>query len=347
MAGSIVELPVTGLLLAMALALAPAQATDNRRCGDDDGNDRCAPAVQAKMLASYRLLPITAYTKAEVRRILFVDGYGNDVVALEFVRDAGRNPVVRVHFRSGPGLPAIAPLETELTLGQWSDVLALSQDMEKSFVKSEAGNEPDESIICLHSWVYWGTAIDPGQKSRSVVDNSCESTPMETFAWQAAKMAIAAFPHCDLLDRKLGRNDAALLASCSGLVGDRITAARVYNEAKGFRFLDDKDGGKLADLAAYQMTLDLQGTSFSGKDATAAWDRFFADGKTYFYWDEVSGLTSESARVIGGVIRRGGAEDRSEDLRADAVIDWEEDGSVFEIKSITVGAFRPYRQQSN
>lgn len=337
---------VMSLIAAMALAtVSPTRDT----CRDDDGNNRCSAAMQQKMRISYRLQPIGSYANAQVRRIFFVDGYGNDTVALEFIRGHGRGPVVRVQFRHIDGMVDVSPLEKELSLSQWADVLALSRDFDKSFVGATKakGKGTDEAItICLHSWVYWGEAIDPGGKPRSVVDNACNDPPVETFAWQAAKMAIAAFPHCDLLDRSLGRNDAALLASCSGLAGDRLSAARVFNAAKGFRFLDDKEGGQLAELAAYQLKLDLQGAAYAGKEATVAWDKIFADGNTYYYWDEARGIDAETAQVVGGLIRRGKADDGSDDQRADVSMTWEEDGSQFEISSITVGDFRPYRKSS-
>ena len=331
------------LIAAMALAaVVPMKDT----CRDDDGNNRCSTAVQKKMRAAYRLSPIESYAKAQVRRIFFVDGYGNDTVALEFVRAAGRDPVVRAHFPIVPGEPDVSPLEKELTLSQWSDVLALSRDFDKQFIQPKINEDADSISVCIHSWVYWGEAIDPGKKPRSVVDNACNDPPVETFAWQAAKMAIAAFPHCDLLDRTLGRNETALLASCSGLAGDRLAAARVFNDSKGFRFLDDKEGGKLAEFSDYEMKLDLQGTTYAGKDALAAWDSFFADGKTYYFWDEALGLNAETVKVAGRVVRRGTKDDGSDNQRADVTMTWEEDGSQFEIASITVGAFRPYREST-
>lgn len=338
------------MLMSMIAALTLATAAPAKdRCGDDDGNDRCSAAEQEKMRRLYRLESIATHANAQVRRIFFISGYGNDTVAIEFVRAHGRGPVVRVHFRHIDGMTDLSPIEKELNLSQWSDVLALSRDFDKSFAgpAKAKGKDSDEAItMCLHSWVYWGEAIDPGGKPRSVVDNACNDPPVETFAWQAAKMAIAAFPHCDLLDRSLGRNDAALLASCSGLAGDRLAAARVFNEAKGFRFLDDKQGGTLAELAGYQVKLDLQGTAYAGKEAEAAWDGLVADGNTYYYWDEARGIDSETVKVVGGVIRRGKAEGGSDDQRADVSMTWEEDGGQFEIKSITVGAFRPYREYS-
>lgn len=340
------------LSLIATLALSAAKPTTDP-CRDDDGKNRCLPAEQEKMRTLYRVAPIETYANAQVRRLFFVDGYGNDIVALEFVRAAGSGPMVRVHFRHIDGLADLKPLEEELTLSQWNDVLALSRDFEKSFAgpakasENGKGKGSDEAMtICLHSSVYWGEAIDPGAKKRSVVDDACNDPPIETFAWQAAKMAVAAFPHCDLLDRSLARNDASLLANCSGLAGDRLAAARVFNEAKGFRFLDDKQGGKLAELAGYQIKLDLQGAAYAGKEAEGAWDKIFADGNTYYYWDEARGIDSETVQVVGGIIRRGKAEDGSDDQRADVSMTWEEDGGQFEIESITAGVFFPYRKSS-
>ena len=233
-------------------------------------------------------------------------------------------------------------MEKELTASQWEDVLTLSRDFDKTFVKVKSG-DPDAIVMCIHPWVYLVEGIDPGDKPRSKVEDACDDPPMETFVWPAAKLARSIFPHCDLLDRSLGRNDATLLVTCSGLTGDKIAAARVFNDAKGFRFLDDKQGGKLKGVSDYEITLDVSGRKSAKQEAHDLWDQQFADGSTTFNYYSVHGLDAKTVRVNGELWRRGNLDDDADDQVADVEMMWAEDGSVFEVKSIKLSAFRLFK----
>lgn len=328
--------PVIAYLVASALALAPTPSKD--RCDVND-RDRCSAATQWETLSLYGIPPISSLTKAQVRRVFFVNGYARDIIALEFIRAAERSPVVRVHFPQDGGRK-IGPLEAELTADQWEDVVSLSRDFEKSYVRPKKDN-PDAIVLCIHPWVYWAEAIELDGQTRSKVGNACDDPPVELFAWPAAKLARSVLPQCNLIDRSLERNDATLLRTCAALTGDRITAARIFNTAKGFRFFDEEEGGNLDKISAYGFTLEQNGIKSEKKNARTVWDSFYTEKGTGFYYHSIHGLDAKTARVTGEIWRRGNLDMDDDDQVADVVMNWKEYGGTFEITSITIGAFQP------
>lgn len=256
------------LLLALALLADPLRD----RCLDDDHNNRCSAAKQEEMRALYRVPSIEAYAGATVRRIFYVDGYGNDTVAIEFIRAADKDPLVRVHFPKSKGEEPIAPIEQLLTLDQWQEIIDSSEHFDRQFAttapletKVRGKPEGEDIVLCIHSWVYWAEAVDVGKKARSTVNDACNDQPVEKFAWLAAKIARQALPFCAALDKKFSRNEATLLRSCSKLSGDRLAAAEVWNRANGLRSIDTPSG--MDDLPAYDLELDFQGTKLTRNEA--------------------------------------------------------------------------------
>lgn len=332
-----------GIMVAAAMAFGSAQG--QTKCNDDQGQNRCDEAVQKQMLARYRLQPIELQSNEILRRVFFVDGYGADTIALEFVRAPERSPVVKVYFPSEAGEPDIAPLEAPLTASKWSDVIDLSRDFDRDFTKvPEAKGGTDEVIVCLHGWVYWAESSDPGKESRSKVGRACDHPPMETFAWMAAKIAISAFPHCDLLVRSFARNDAKLLRGCSRLSGDKLAAAEVFNRAEGFRFID-RPGG-IDDLGYFDLALDFQGTKMSGDKAKEFWAEQVAGKRsTNFYYTSIHGLSEDRVIVRGELVRDSDTNGIVYE-RADVTMEWVADGGLFNLKLVTVGPFQPFTLQS-
>ena len=327
------------LIFAMALIADPLRDP----CRDDNGDDRCSAAKQAEMRALYRVPPIETYSNATVRRVFFVDGYGNDTVALEFVRAAEKDPVVRVHFPKVEGEAPGTPIEQVLTAQQWQQVIDASQYFDRQFAPKQTpeakGNYEDEAVICLHSWVYWAESIDRGEKPRSTVNDACNDQPVEQFAWLAAKVALRAIPFCNALDLKLSRNEAAVLRSCEGLTGDRIAAAEVWNRAEGFRSFDDRDFD-LERMASYPVELDYQGQQFKGQDAAKKWrEAMSAKNRPRYFYDGVHGQDAQRVTVPGGFIIWG---DGKIHQRAEVGMKWENEGDTFYLKSVKVGPYRPY-----
>lgn len=326
------------LTILAGMALSPQNVPDS--CRDDDGQDRCAPAKQAEMRALYGVAPIEKFAadKSQVRRVFYVDGYGNDVVAIEFVRAAGQDATVKVHH---PGDPV---MESKLSEGAWTDLIRRSAFFDRSFesVRQAAKKKSadDEMVICLHSWVYWVEGTGTGEKTRSRVDDACNDSPTEEFAWEAARSAVAAIPYCAALDRQFHRNEATLLGSCSSLRGDRLAAARVFNEAKGFRALDDRDSG-IAPFADYRVSLDWDGKVSTGDAAKTFWmSKLKENDQLNYFFDQVEGLTAENVLVKGNLYRHADGPTEIDEV-AHVEMMWEAAGPDVQIRSINVGPFRP------
>ena len=333
-------------LFLFALAMLADPLSDP--CRDDDGKDRCSAALQAEMRALYRVPPIESYDNAIVRRVFFVDGYGNDTVAIEFIRAAEKDPVLRVRSPHAKDENPAAPLEQLLTVEQWEQVLEASKNFDRQYAApsnskdtpAAAGEEGEEITLCIHSWVYWAEAIDVGVKRRSTVNDACNDQPVEQFAWFAAKLAVRAIPFCDALDARLSRNEATLLRACSYLTGDRIAAAEVWNEAEDFRFVDRPQFRGIDDLVAREFELDLQGKKTKNDSARSLWRSLVTqkDAPRFFY-DRIHGLNADTVIVPGGLIKE--LSDGKSYL-ADVEMRWEREGGTMALKSIKVGPYRPH-----
>ena len=326
-----------------AMALAPPQV--GRGCRDDRGQDRCAPAKQAKVRELFRVRPIESFSGSTMRRVFFVDGYGRDVVAIEFLREAQKDAVVRVHFPADKGSKPVAPIEQDLTGEDWRQILDASLHFDKVFasnpvLKSASRREKSENadiVLCLHSWVYWAEAIDPEAKPRSAISDACNKQPVEQFAWAAARVARQAIPSCAALDERYSRNDATLLGTCSILTGDRLAAAEVWNQGAGLRNVDTPGG--MDDLPAYDLLLDFQGTKRSHREAKEFWRSLMKQERSpRFSYYRIHGLSADRVIVSGDLIRDV-AEDKYE--LADIELSWQKDGGLFHLESIKVGPYLP------
>lgn len=333
---------MSALFLIMAMLADPLRDP----CRDDDMVDRCSPAKQAEVRALYRVPPIESYAGATVRRVFFVDGYGNDTVAIEFLRQPEKDPLVRVHFPRSNGEAPVAPIVQVLGSDQWHQVLAASENFDRQFAaaagpgqKGENEKGDEDIVLCLHSWVYWAEAIDRSAKARSTVNDACNDAPVEQFAWAAARIAISAFPYCNAIDPKLSRNDVTRLRSCARLAGDRLAAATVFNDANGFRLLDSPKHGGLDGIAAHDVELDFQGSRTTGEDARAFWRSLMSrENAPDFYYQGIHGLNARHAIVRGELVQ---AVSDNEYQRANVEMRWESDGETFDLKSMSVGPYRP------
>ncbi len=330
------------LSLIAAMAFAAANPTTDP-CRDDHLRDRCSAAEQDRMRKLYRVEPIRAFAAGTSRRVFYVDGYGNDVVAIEFLRMPERDPVLRVHFPTASGDKPVAPLQTILSVEQWKSIIDASEYFDRKFASKEpAKNAGDDDAItmCIHSWVYWAEATDPGEPSRSITDDACNDSPVEQFAWTAAKLARSLFPHCAMLDPRFSRNDATLLKTCLGLSGDRIAAAEVWNRAEAFGSVDSAGPtGGIDEFSDYDISLDINGSVTKRGSADAMWRSLFADKtkRPAFYYGSIKGIDAKTV-VVSGELYRAGDNDKGQ--VADVEMRWEKDGDSFSIAAIKVGPYK-------
>jgi hypothetical protein len=296
-------------LLTLAFALLPclvAAQTPSPDCRDDRMRDRCASAEQEKARALFGLDPIEAHAGRddEVRRVLYVDGYGYDLIAISAIRPRGRGAELRVHF-PGDDERIAGSLTGALPLELWRRI-----DTETGALSWAATSSPPspagQVVMCLHSWVYTLEAAIPGV--RRMTHGGCGNGSGREFATRLADMAVALFPHCAMLDGKRHRNSATRLRACGALSGrDRIAAARVMNGADAFRGIrGGVDAPRLAPYFAADATIDWSGEHSDPAAAASFWasrmgpaDKSFA----HLYIDRIEGVTPDRVRLLGTIGR--------------------------------------------
>ncbi len=286
------------MLAVLALLIAAPQARD---CTDDRGTDRCTAQALAAQRARYGLPPIEELTgaRAQVMRALFVDGYGREVVAVSFLREAGREP--RVEVRSGAataeGMTAAVPAT------MWEALTNDGRHFDR--VLAPAGGD---APICLHSWMTTVEAADATGVRRRTED-SCSGALAIAHADRLAQAAVTLLPACALLDPQRHRNAAARLARCTNLAGDRMAAAQAFNRFSSDAFSDPK-GQPIRHLFTEDAELAWPGgPAVRGSGPAAdAWARQTPGQR--FWVGRIVGETAERVRIEGWI--ETGAPDRPE-----------------------------------
>ena len=259
-AALLISLAGSSAVRAQEAALPPDEMEDvfARGCGDDRGVDRCARDVQARMYGLYGLeSPADLLAKGvTVRRALFVDGYGNDVAAISFVRHPGRSPMVEVRSPRGEGGPNGPPLTAAVGPEAWATVLARSRNFDQLLARElpqESSGGGGLANLCLHAWFVVVEAVDAPHVSPNVLAGTGSEdeardpslpveAPMEPgtvradaesacgdglavgYAFALADAALASLPECGSLALDDFRTVAALLGQCQRLGGDRLVA---------------------------------------------------------------------------------------------------------------------------
>lgn len=232
--------------LAMALFAPPAAAQNSEDfasgCADDSGADRCSDAAMKAWRDRYNLPTIEkmADDGATVRRVLYVDGYGRDMMAISAVRAKGQPPIIEIRQ---PRRGKDAPVVRSRPIGEtaWKGILTDSVSAHRQY-RPEARSGDEDISICLHAWVIGFEAADPrrlaqfvvGQRwldteSRSATASTCENGPIDIFSMKLADAAVGAFDECSGLDLARARNAVSLLNTCFGLSGDTVAAGHVLS----------------------------------------------------------------------------------------------------------------------
>lgn len=344
------------LILGFAPAKSPKPAKGQppaADCHDDDLVDRCSPEQQRRVRELFGVKPIEAHRDAgdQVRRAFYVDGYGNDVVAIAFIRPKGGDPTLWVHFPSEPDGKRPEPLRAPVTQEVWDGVLDRSRNFDRPL--AAPAPEPDapgmQTIsLCIHSWVYTVEATDPAEGEyspatlRRRTEDACDDGLAEPYATELQRAAVPLLPPCARLDRSLHRNEATLLSACRLLRGDRLAAAEVMNQLDRLRRAEGpEEVALIAGLFAYDARIDWAGEILDAKGgAAAAWARKLAEGgRTVLYYDVIEGESADRVRFVGLLSRSVDGEDRYRLARVEQI--WVREGRDFEIERATVGPFEP------
>jgi hypothetical protein len=356
----------TALLLFAAGFAGPEAAGERpqaRDCSDDRGVNRCAADQQRRVRALFGVRPIEEHRDAgdQVRRAFYVDGYGRDVVAIEFIRAKGADPMLRVHFPTWPGEARVAPLTAPVDEQNWTALLRRSEHFDRSLMPVEEASKPnrrkrkgkeevDEQeviTLCLHSWVFTAEASDGADGAgratavRSRTEDACDDGLTGAFAAEVEALAVSLLPPCAMLDPRQHRNDASRLSACRLLRGDRMAAARVFNTWDPFRWIDDaEDLGQLRSLFHNRAEIVWTGEANGSEKAAEFWLRKRKEAKAQaFFIDAVVGETLRRVRLTGTLQRF--VEDAKDGHWEASPVEmiWIEEGDGYEVERATVGAF--------
>lgn len=217
-----------------------------RGCGDDDGTDRCDADVQRRMRELYGLVDVEALAEQGVtlRRAMFVDGYGNDVVAVTFSRAPGRSPTIEISTPRSEQTSESQPLSAVTDHSVWQRVLDSSRHFDERLESEGRRSEPDEEgtiTFCLHGWFTVVEALDAARlipnlvgqemepaRIRSDAEGVCAGGLAAPYAFELAEIALRNLRECSSLKSEYARGDPALLALCYQMRGDRIAAGEAY-----------------------------------------------------------------------------------------------------------------------
>ena len=181
-----------------------------------------------------------------LRRAMFVNGYGLDIIAITFSRAPGRPPMVEVAVPRQDAGPMPQPLAAVVPQDTWNQILDASRDFDQQLARELPASRKGLENICLHSWFVVVEAVDPAHLSQRVVgqhevpakirrdaEDACTQGLAMRYAFELARTAREHLPECSSLHVDDFRNDADLLSLCQRLGGDRIAASDAY------RFLEE------------------------------------------------------------------------------------------------------------
>jgi hypothetical protein len=309
-----------------------------------------------RVLQSYGMKSIDAHAAAgdQVRRVFYVDGYGRDLLAISFIRSAGRDPILKIQVPRSEGA-AVEVGETLVPEQVWERVITKSAHFDRALAPRPAPGVPP---ICLHSWVYTIEAVDPVENGsrtpniRRETEDACEQGLGQVFASELVDLAVPLLPYCAALDRGQQRNSATLLNDCAVLRGDRLAAAKAHNQLLKLNQLANPvlAEGSL-NIFQNRASFDWNGEQIGGNHQAAARAWIARTGGTPRTSISVKSWTGERfnrVRAEGELTRWvGGSGQKGVQHRASLVLIFtqEHPGAVFRIERATVGAFAPVPQR--
>jgi hypothetical protein len=330
-------------------------------CTEDRLFDRCDPEQHRRVLELFGMPPIETHHEAEdwVRRAFYVDGYGNDVVAISFIRTRGREPFVSVHVPRRDGGPAQSPLIASVPQDVWVDVLRRSTLFDRELVPPRPDNSGWETI-CLHPWVWTVEGTDPppdvGPRTgiRRKVQNSCDYGPAGQFADELAIAALSLLSYCRSLDLADYRSEGLLLAECFKLHGDRNAAAVTRNRVADLQYASDfGQPSAMGLIFASDAVMELNGNVQDAGEPEDIWSKQVWGPRlngTFMTVDAVEAESAARVTVVGTLSRSWPLDPAEPDgpsrrERARVELRWTAYYDTFELARVSIGPFEAEPQR--
>lgn len=340
-------------------ASAETRSSPDPDCSDDGGNVRCGRASHERMRALYGIESPEALLArgVTVRRAMFVDGYGRDMVAVTFWREPGKVPMVEVRSPRAEGGEEPQPLRAAVSGRAWEEIVSASAYFDRDLAP-DAATSPPGPRLCLHSWVVVVEAVDAPRvvpnivfgtgsvaqdrdpslpvevittpaSIRSDTEDACSDGLGMNYAMELAKAGMAQLTECSALKLDDFRNEPHLLATCHRLRGDRIVAGEA-NVTLGRlqRALRTENAQELRWL--------FVGT---GDQRQNRYRAAIAGGNVYF--TPPVGIDADHATINGEVVWNG--QDGSPAERADLTLNLLRVTGDFVVDTFELSKRRPYR----
>jgi hypothetical protein len=324
------------LTLGAAVCLVGGQALAAKAkdpCGKNGDDTACFVKYQNDVLDVYGLATAGSHLAAseQIRRAIFVNGYSQHLVAVEFVRPAGSEPIVRIyapHDEKGDGPRPAA--SAAVPASDWETVGDRSANFDRSLAPV-ADRDEDAITICTHGWTYVVEVTDPdaespGQRLRRRVENACDHGLTDAYANFLADTAVRLLPACLSIERRKRDSSARVLAACGTFSGDRLAAAEVYNELDEFRGSDESERERYRNLFG-GARLDWNGEQITSH-ADEAWLAKTSELKASFFPRHLHGENATRVIVDGKLEYWTNEGDQGQLWVAPVIMTWEYDQSM-------------------
>jgi len=295
-------------LLALA-ALAVAPSPD--RCGRHGDQTACYIAHQDTYLSFFGLRSAEGSRAAgeQIRRVMIFGRVGNPLVAVEYRRAPGREPVVGIY---GPASEAVRgraepAYEAAIPPAEWDRLGSAGAFFDRALVALPAEPRADGAIVvCSDAWLDIVEATDPDEESprrrlRVAAQDTCQHGLANAYALELARTAVRLLPACGAISGE-GGFAPMILAACAKLSGDRMAAAHAYEVTRDAQ--DGHEPDRVSHAFAPDARLDWMGQSTEGPGRAARnWAANLREQLANFFPDQLRGESASRVHVTGHLER--------------------------------------------
>ena len=317
-------------------------------CARHGDSTACYVAHQATWLADFGL-PTAESRLAAGDRIWRVMIYGrnlNPVVAIEYRRTAGSEPMVSLYAPREEGSPSLSEpgISATVPLSDWTRLGEAGRHFDRTMTPRPPQPPSDHIEMCFDAWTYVVEATDPSAEEprlRRRVEDACESGLAIAFARELSDMAARIVPACTALELP---TQSRMLETCARLRGDRLSAALAANQADHLQ--SPREADDISYVFADDARLTWDGQSVTGREpAVELWLRHAnGDENGHFFLGQAAGDTANRVRIEGHVERWQSVPDQEGRLMiapATLIFAFDPNLRTFRLSEATVGAYAP------